>query len=394
MKPKRIISLLLALCLLAALAACGTAAPKPTDGPAPAPTQAPAPTAAPQPTQAPTEAPAPTEEPEVTDAPSVPGEALTVEYTDDTGRTLTIPAEITRLAVTGPMSQIVLFALAPEKLVATANKWDPGAEAYFAPEYFNLPNLGQLYGGKGELNLEELLAAAPEIVLDIGEPKKSIGEDLAALTEQTGIPFIHIDADTASMPEAYRKLGALLGLEDRAEVLASYCEEIMALANDTMARVGASRVKMLYLLGDQGLNVIAKGSYHAEIIDLVSDNAAVLADPSSKGTGNETDMEQLLLWDPDFIVFSYASVGDAVGQDPVWQQLSAIQNGRYAKAPYGPYNWMGFPASVQRYLGILWLLDTLYPDYVDYDLFTEVNRFYELFFHCTLTEEQYRAILG
>ena len=370
MKPKRIISLLLALCLVLALAACSAPTPKPTDGPAPAPT------AAPQPTQAPTEAPAPTEEPEVTDAPPVPGEALTVEYTDDTGRTLTIPAEITRLAVTGPMSQIVLFALAPEKLVATANEWD------------------QLYGGNGELNLEELLAAAPEIVLDIGEPKKSIGEDLAALTEQTGIPFIHIDAFTATMPEAYRKLGTLLGLEDRAEVLAQYCEEIMALAEDTMAKVGENRVKMLYLLGDEGLNVIAEGSYHSEIIDLVADNAAVLEDPSSKGTGNETDMEQLLLWDPDYIVFSYDSVGDKVGEDPLWQQLSAVKNGNYAKSPYGPYNWMGFPASVQRYLGILWLLKTLYPDYVDYDLFTEVNRFYELFFHCTLTEEQYRAILG
>ena len=384
MKAKRIISLLLALCFLLALAACGESAPKPTDGPAPAPTEAPVPT----------EAPAPTEEPETTAAPPMPGEALAVDYVDDTGRTLSIPAEITRIAVTGPMSQIVLFALAPEKLVATANKWDPGAEAYFAPEYFNLPNLGQLYGGKGELNLEELLAAAPEVVLDVCEPKKSVGEDLAALTEQTGIPFIHIDAYTATMPEAYRKLGALLGKEEQAEVLAQYCEEIMALAEDTMARVGDRRVKMLYLLGDEGLNVIAKGSYHSEIIDLVSDNAAVLEDPSSKGTGNETDMEQLLLWDPEFIVFSYDSVGDTVGEDPVWQQLSAVKNGRYAKAPYGPYNWMGFPASVQRYLGILWLLKTLYPDDVDYDLFTEVNRFYELFFHCTLTEEQYLSILG
>ena len=388
MKAKRIISLLLALCFLLALAACGESAPKPTE--APAPTEEPAPTEAP----VPTEAPAPTEEPETTAAPPMPGEALAVDYVDDTGRTLTVPAEITRIAVTGPMSQIVLFALAPEKLVATANTWDPGAEAYFAPEYFNLPNLGQLYGGKGELNLEELLAAAPEVVLDVGEPKKSVGEDLAALTEQTGIPFIHIDAYTATMPEAYRKLGALLGKEEQAEVLAQYCEEIMTLAEDTMARVGDRRVKMLYLLGDEGLNVIVKGSYHSEIIDLVSDNAAVLEDPSSKGTGNETDMEQLLLWDPEFIVFSYDSVGDTVGEDPVWQQLSAVKNGRYAKAPYGPYNWMGFPASVQRYLGILWLLKTLYPDDVDYDLFTEVNRFYGLFFHCTLTEEQYLAILG
>ena len=105
-------------------------------------------------------------------------------------------------------------------------------------------------------------------------------------------------------------------------------------------------------------------------------------------------MEQLLLLDPEFIIFAYDSVGDKVGEDPVWQQLSAVKNGNYAKAPYGPYNWMGFPPSVQRYLGILWLLKTLYPDYVDYDLFTEVNRFYDLFFHCTLTEEQYLAILG
>ena len=386
MKIERIISLLLALCLLASLCACASPAAKPTEAPAatasPAPSAAPAET--PQPTEAPT--PEPAEEP--------PAKPETVEYTDDTGRTLTIPGEITRIAVTGPMSQIVLFALAPEKLVGIANKWDPGAEAYFKPEFFSLPVLGQLYGGKGELNLEELLAAAPEIVLDIGEPKKSIGEDMDALTEQTGIPFLHIDAATATMGETYRKLGALLGLEDRAEVLAAYCEEILTLAEDTMAAVGDRRVRMLYLLGDQGLNVIARGSYHSEIIDLVSENAAVLDDPSSKGTGNETDMEQLLLWDPDFIVFAYDSVGDEVGEDPLWQQLSAVKNGRYAKAPYGPYNWMGFPASVQRYLGILWLLKTLYPDCANYDLFTEVNRFYELFFHCTLTEEQYRAILG
>lgn len=382
MKIKSIVSLVLALCMLAALCACGTPAAKPTEAPA---------TTA-RPAEAPTQAPQPTDEPVPTEAPETKPE--TAKYTDDTGRTLTIPGEITRIAVTGPMSQIVLFALAPEKLVGISNKWDQGAEAYFQPEYFTLPVLGQLYGGKGELNLEELLAAAPQIVLDVGEAKKSVGEDLDALTQQTGIPFIHIDADTAGMGEAYRKLGALLGLEDRAEVLADYCDEILALANDTMAKVGDERVRMLYLLGDQGLNVIAKGSYHAEIIDLVSDNAAVLDDPSSKGTGNETDLEQILLWDPEFIVFAYDSVGDTVGEDPVWQQLSAIKNGQYAKAPYGPYNWMGFPASVQRYLGILWLLKTLYPAYVDYDLFTEVNRFYELFFHCTLTEEQYLAILG
>ena len=379
MNVKRMIALLLALCLLAALGACA----KTPDSPAPAPSPAQS-----------TEAPSP--EPEQTPEAADPGEAKpeTVEFTDDTGRTLTVPGNVERIAVSGPMSQIVLFSLAPEKLVGISNAWDAGAEAYFDPAYFRLPVLGQLYGGKGELNLEELLAAAPQLVLDVGEPKGSIREDMDALTEQTGIPFIHIDASTATMGEAYRKLGALLGLEERAGELADYCEETWAMAEQIMASVGDGRKKILYLLGDEGLNVIAKGSYHGEIIDLLGDNLAVLDQPSSKGTGNETDMEQLLLWDPEFIIFANGSVAGQVGDDPVWQQLSAIRSGNYAEVPYGPYNWMGFPPSVQRYLGILWIMKTLYPQQASYDLKAEVLRYFRLFYHAELTDEQYTAIVG
>ena len=131
-----------------------------------------------------------------------------------------------------------------------------------------------------------------------------------------------------------------------------------------------------------------------EKVELVGENAAVVDNPSSKGTGNETDLEQLLLWDPEFIIFSYDSVGAEVADDPLWQQLTAIREGNYAIAPFGPYNWMGFPPSVQRYPGILWLLQTLYPEQADYDLYSEVNRFFELFYHCTLTPEQYEKIVG
>ena len=358
MNVKRFLALLLILGLLSALAACGKT-------PTPAPTAAPA-------------SPA----------------SDTVEFTDDTGRTLTLPSKITSIAVTGPMSQIVVFSLAPDLLVGISNKWDPGAEDYFDPKYFNLPVLGQLYGGKGELNLEELLKAKPQVVLDVGEAKKSVGEDLDALGAQTGIPFVHIDANTKTMGETYRKLGRLLGLEDRAAELAAYCEDTWARAEKVMASVGDKKAKLLYLLGDEGLNVIAAGSYHAEIIDFLGENLAVMDEPSSKGTGNETDMEQLLLWDPEFIIFAHDSVAKKVGSDATWQQLKAIKNGNYAEVPYGPYNWMGFPPSVQRYLGILWIMKTVYPQQADYDLRAEVERYFGLFYHCTLTDEQYAAIVG
>jgi len=379
MKVKRMIALLLALCLLGALAACAKAPAGQTPAPPPA---------------AGTETPAPEPEQTPEAAPPVEAEPETVEFTDDTGRTMTVPGHVERIAVTGPMSQIVLFSLAPEKLVGISNAWDPGAEAYFDPAYFNLPVLGQLYGGKGELNLEELLAAAPQLVIDVGEPKDSIREDMEGLSEQTGIPFIHIDASTRTMGEAYRKLGVLLGLEERAGELADYCEDTWVLAENIMASVGEGRKKILYLLGDEGLNVIAKGSYHGEIIDLLGDNLAVLDQPSSKGTGNETDMEQLLLWDPEFIIFANGSVAGRVGDDPVWQQLSAIRSGNYAEVPYGPYNWMGFPPSVQRYLGILWIMKTLYPQQASYDLKAEVLRYFRLFYHAELSDEEYTAIVG
>ena len=66
------------------------------------------------------------------------------------------------------------------------------------------------------------------MVIDVGEPKDSAVSDLDALQEQTGLPFVHVSASIATMGDAYRKLGELLGLEDEAETLAAYCDDIYA----------------------------------------------------------------------------------------------------------------------------------------------------------------------
>ncbi len=329
-----------------------------------------------------TEAPAPTEEP----APA------TVQFTDSVGRVVELPADITKIAISGPLAQIVLFALCPDKLVGVASKWDATAEQYLATEYYNLPELGQLYGGKGELNLETLLASGAQVVIDVGEPKDSIVSDLDALQEQTGIPFVHITATASTMAEAYTKLGELLNMPEEAKTLSDYCAKVYArtleIANS------AQKVNLIYCLGDTGLNVIANGSYHAEILDLLANNVAVVDDPSSKGSGNEVDMEQILLWNPDVILFAPGSIYSTVGSDPAWQQVNAIKNGTYYEVPMGPYNWMGFPPSIQRYLGMMWMAQLLYPDTAQYDLYTEVATYFKLFYHSELTQAQFDALVA
>ena len=321
-----------------------------------------------------------------------PPEVLeTRRFTDSCGRTVEVPAQITKVAVSGTMAQMLVFALAPDTLAGVAGKWDESAKDYLDAKYYALPVLGHLYGGKGELNLETLLASNAQVVIDVGEAKDGLADDFDRLSAQAGIPFVHIAMTTDTMGNAFRALGALLGMEDAAEELAVYCERVYARAEEIAA--GAEKVRLLYCLGTNALSVIAKDSYQSELIDLLADNCAVIDAASGKGTGSEVDMEQLLLWDPDVILFAPDSIYDTVADDPVWQQLTAIREGRYYEVPFGPYNFMGFPPSVQRLAGMLWLPKLLYGDAAPYDLQSELTEFYERFYHCPLTDAQYHALM-
>ena len=310
--------------------------------------------------------------------------------TDSCGREVTVPADIQKIAVSGPLAQMGVFAIAPDRMVGVANAWDESAKAYFDAKYLELPLLGQLYGGKGELNLETLLAAAPDVVIDVGEPKDSMAEDLDALQEQTGIPFVHIDAYLASMDDTYAMLGDLLAMPNEAQGLADYCryayDKVKAIADSV------EKVDLLYVTGEEGLNVIAKSSYHAEVIDMLCNNLAVVDEPSSKGTGNEVDMEQILNWNPAAVIFAPGSIYSTVADNENWQTIPAIRDGRYYEVPMGPYNWMGFPPSVQRILGMQWMAKVLYPDAADYDMYETTRTYFQLFYHCDLTAEQYAAL--
>lgn len=320
----------------------------------------------------------------------------TREFTDSTGRTVTLPASITKIAISGPLSQIYILPLAGDLLVGVSTAYAEDAQRYLPAYIYEKAEIGQLYGGKGEMDLEALLAAAPDVVIDIGEPKKTTADDLAALTEQTGIPFIHIDATVATAPEAYRVLGRLLGREEQAEELAVWCEDTYAMISAMMAKVDAdgARKTLLYCLGDKGVNVIARGSFHAETINLMSDNLAVIEDVVSSGAGNEVDLEQILLWDPDVLIFAPDSCYEDVAASEQWQSIGAVVRGDYYKTPSGPYGWLSSPPAVQRYLGMLWLGELLYPGYAEYDLQEKVTEYYKLFYGCDLTDEMYQALMA
>lgn len=370
---KRILSLLLTLALTLSLAACGSAKPAEPSAPAAA---------------AVTEAPKETETSRETEASSE-----TVLITDDCGREVEVPTEITRLVPSGPLSQIALYAIAPDMFVGLASKWDVTAQGIIDETALNLPYFGQLYGS-ADLNIEELALADPQIFIDVGQPKGSIAEDMDTLQSQTGVPAVFINATLETMPQTFRDLGALLHREEKGEKLAAFCEKIYSRTLSIMEQVGDNKVDAIYVLGEDGLNVLAKGSYHAELIDMLVNNLAVVENASSKGSGNEVSMEQLALWDPPFVIFAPDSIYDTVTENDTWSEMSAIQSGNYVKTPTGPHSWLGTPPSVQRYLGMIWLTSVLYPEYCDYDVKADVLEYYKLFYSCDLTDEQYDTLVS
>lgn len=315
----------------------------------------------------------------------------TLVFTDDCGREVEVPAEISRIVATGPLAQIVLYTMAPDMLVGLTSRWSTSAQGIVPEEYLELPYFGQLYN-TANLNIEQLALADPQVIIDIGRVMSSGAEDMTTLQQQTGIPTVFLCSTPEALPDTYRKLGTLLGREEKAEQLAAFCQRVYSRTLSIMEQVGENKVTALYIKGEQGLNVLAQGSVHAEVLDLLTENVAVVDNPSSKGSGNEVTMEQIALWNPELILFDADSIYDTVADRDTWKELTAIAAGNYLKVPEGPWNWMGTPPAAQRYLGLIWLTAQLYPEYCDYDVKAELLEYYALFYSSQLTQEQYAQL--
>ena len=119
---------------------------------------------------------------------SAKDEAATRTFTDSVGRTVEVPEQIDRVAPSGHTATQVLLTMAPDKLVGISQELDDSLAKYVGQEYADLPVFGAAFGAKGDLNKEAVAAAGAQILIDTGEIKDGIAEDLDALQEQLGIP--------------------------------------------------------------------------------------------------------------------------------------------------------------------------------------------------------------
>ena len=315
-------------------------------------------------------------------------------FTDSLGRTVELPDSIEGVAPSGNLAQLVLYSVAPEKITGWSSRLSGSAKEYFTQDVVNLPVFGTFYGKKANLNKEALMAAAPDVVIDMGEIKGSreaMISDLDKLQNDILIPVIFIEAYLDNTPEVYRTVGKLLGEEEKCEKLAVFAEEAINMARAARERI-EEPVTVYYASSDDGLEAIPEGSFHGEVIEKVG---AVNAVPASMGASSaQISLEELYMLDPDVIILTSEDAYKEVTEDPLWSPLSAVMEGRVYLIPSEPYPFIDNPPATNRIIGIYWLGNLLYPELYPVDIIEKTKEFYSLYYSHELTDADAERILG
>lgn len=324
--------------------------------------------------------------------------AETREITDMAGRKVTVPAaeNIESVFSAGPVAAIFLYMVAPDKLLGWNYELNDVEKSIILDKYQDLPNFGM----GDAVNYEAVIAANPTIAINSGKISDTMVSDCDALSESLGIPVVAVDNELNNSAEAFRFMGELLGVEDHAEELAQYAEQVFTDINALSDIPEEKKVSVYFGNGEDSLETAPRGSQHAQILDAI--NAVNVADLElGDGSRVQISAEQLLAWDPDVIVVNGEPKADKSGNsaaedilsNPDYASLKAVQDQKVYGTPNAPFSWVDRPAGPNRLIGMRWFSALIYPEYIKCDINEEIHKFFDLFYHVDLSDEQLENVL-
>ena len=134
------------------------------------------------------------------------------EVTDSAGRKVQVPDRVERVLAAGPPASVLVVMLAPEKLVGWNLKPRESELAFLPPVVRNLPEIGRLTGRGGTANLEVVMAAKPDVILDFGSVNDTYVSLADRMQAQTGIPYILIGGRFDETVSALGTVGSVFGV--------------------------------------------------------------------------------------------------------------------------------------------------------------------------------------
>lgn len=318
---------------------------------------------------------------------------------DMAGREVEIPENIDKIYATGSIGSILLHTLAPEKICGWNNNITENELKYLGDSYKEMPVLGTWKGPKLNGNIEEFLMVKPDLIINIGDVSEAYISDSEEIENKTGIPVLMVDGSIKKTAEAYSFLGEVLKKEERAEKLSEYFKNTL---NDVMEVVEdlpeEEKIRVYYAEGSKGLETELQGSINSELLDIAG--AVNIAKNTGKTSSQriQVSLEQIILENPDVIIISTDGdknhqVYNEITSGGSWSDIKAVQEGKVYEIPCIPYDWINRPPSVNRIIGVKWLVNLLYPEKYEINIMQEVKDFFELYYSYDITDQEIEEIL-
>lgn len=321
------------------------------------------------------------------------------EIVDMAGRTVRIPDRITKVYCASPPATYLLYALDASLLAGQNYPFTEKYQRYLRPEFNALPVLGGWFGQGRTPNMESLLQAAPDVMIDwmwVSAGRSAVKEKVEDAARLMDLPVVFMQSDALNQyPEAIAFMGRLVGREERARTLVEYAKEVLSKVEAVVSSIpGDRRISVYYAEERDGLATECDKSYHAQLINLAGGRNIYECESSNMMGREKISLEQVIRSDPRVILVKEEAFMESIFGDPRWQDISAVRNGRVHLIPSLPFNWFDRPPSFMRLIGIQWVANLLYPEFFPMDMARETRRFYKLFLDFDLDDRQLKEVLG
>ncbi len=318
------------------------------------------------------------------------------EVRDSAGRQVRLPDGVSKIFAAGGPAAVVVYVLRPDAMMGWPRAMRSEEKPYVVPSVRDLPELGQLTGRGGSANVEAVLRTKPDLIVDFGSVRPTFASLADAIQQRTGISYVLVDGRFEATPDSLRALGAMVGAAERGATLARYAENLFARVEKAKAAVPEDQRPRVYLArGPDGLETGLKGSINTEIVERAGGRN--VADSGGERSGIvRVSPEQILVWNPDVIVTWDRRFHELLrsGQDPIWQGVKAVREGRIHLAPTAPFGWIDRPPSVNRLIGLGWLAGIFLGDRFPFELAAETRSFYKLFYGVDVAEPELATLLA
>ena len=279
-----------------------------------------------------------------------------VRFTDDLGREVTVDNPQRVICLTASYADVWCLAGGADSIVATTNAtWT----------YFDLPLKEDVVnlGSSSELNLEQLIACEPDLILASCGTDRNM--ELESAFEEMGMNVAYFSVN--SVDDYLRMLKVCTQITGCEENYETYGVQVKEQVDQALTRPDGSKPSVLYIraTGSSCKVKNSEGNVLREMLAALDcDNIA----DREESLLEQLSMEAILEADPEYIFVVLQGADPANAQEilettllsnPAWNTLTAVKEGRYYVMDQVLYNLKPNGRWGEAYEQ---LADTLYPE--------------------------------